>query len=339
MNRTGFIPQEVVYICRKAERISPHWDDLDLPIAGDIEVSPAYVSAADNPKTIESGLSWAKQYQKVAPTQTAAANKPTSGWQIVGLDVRSEGGRAWKVRHPKGFYVDLREDVLLDALIGAGVKPGGYLNGKYLWAKIGSQMKLIREGSALHEAMEQAGDRRASKNLGAADFVPGHVYAKRNGERMLFLGRGQTWFYNDHKNTATREPVSMWVEIPEWADGKKMVHADRQWTRETPQQFINDLGNEKTSGSVIYFRAYKAWPTLVEDTGLVLKAPAGFLAGVRKYYGKMLAEEFSYLRSFGRTSRTPANLTYCVPPAHVGELGEDIPLATQVKQFMEGVPA
>jgi len=143
----GYIPEEIVYISGKNTKLEDIWDDIESKKRSDREVTPAFVSDANNPKTIATGVTWAEggtYPRKVAnPKKETFKNVPTEGFMIVGLERRSEGGRAYKVVTPTGYYVDLREDVLLDTMLEVGIGKGGMLNGSFVWAKFGSQMKLI----------------------------------------------------------------------------------------------------------------------------------------------------------------------------------------------------
>jgi hypothetical protein len=90
------------------------------------------------------------------PTITTHFNNPITNIRVAGLETRGNGGRAYKVVIDDLYYFDLREDVLLEAMIECGINKGGILNGEYIWVKIRSHMKLIRVGSPLHKEMIKA---------------------------------------------------------------------------------------------------------------------------------------------------------------------------------------
>lgn len=177
---SGNIPQQITILTRKP-----------ITVEG-VEVMPAFVSDASNNKTLETGRSWAKEsyYNSSGKGKeyVGRENKGGEGYRILDLVVRSEGGRAYKVVSPEGFYVDLREDVLLDTIQEVGISPGGVLNGSYLFATVGSQMKLIREGSALHKELIGATARRNSKKISSKDLEVGGVYATVGGSQFVFGG-------------------------------------------------------------------------------------------------------------------------------------------------------
>ena len=121
------------------------------------KVTPAYLADASNPKTVASGIKWATTgwgYQgkrKSAPHQiTTMKNEPKNGYKIFTLEERGQGGRAYKVISPEGFYLDMREDTLLDTIYSDGIQADGVLSGKYLFGRSGSQMKLILADSEFH---------------------------------------------------------------------------------------------------------------------------------------------------------------------------------------------
>lgn len=77
-------------------------------------------------------------------------NIPKSGYRLVAVDTRTEGGRAWKVISPEGFYVDLREDVFLPLLLEKGLPADGMIDAEFQWCQNGSQLRLERVGSPAH---------------------------------------------------------------------------------------------------------------------------------------------------------------------------------------------
>jgi hypothetical protein len=129
--------------------------------------------------------------------------------RIITLEFRGDGGRAYKVVDEKNYCWDLREDVLLDAMIEVGISPGGWVNGEFVWATIGSQMKLIRVGSSLYDSLLEVKSRSLLKKIPAKDLIPGHLYKTANGKEGVFLGfvniygkgKHQTWMtsYNVNK--------------------------------------------------------------------------------------------------------------------------------------------
>jgi hypothetical protein len=200
--RSGHIPTDIVYIFGGPVRVTRRWDDADQPDDELVftEVIPAFVADSDNEKTINTGMSWAKnrctrwnsvtnKAEMIGTVQKVnLENKPISNIRVIGLEIRGQGGRAYKVITPDGFYFDLREDVLLDTMLTKGILPGGFLSGEYLWGRVGTEMKLIRVGSELYTALLEAGERTVLSYIPKNKLEVGAIYESKQGERGIFLG-------------------------------------------------------------------------------------------------------------------------------------------------------
>lgn len=189
------IPKKIIIIPAKPQYIEFDWDDFERKPVGEL-VNPAFVTDAENEKTIETGRSWAEHKnrykddikQKPLP-EVILDNNPIKDVQVVGLEKRAEGGRAWKVIvGAERYYFDFREDILLDSLIEEGSRKGGFLNGSFLWARVGSQMKLVRIGSELHKELLKADDFKKLKKIGKDDLEVGGIYQFTKDEERLFVG-------------------------------------------------------------------------------------------------------------------------------------------------------
>jgi hypothetical protein len=126
------------------------------------------------------------------PTMIERNNEPFSV-RITGLDVRSEGGRAYKVIDDDFRRFDLREDQLIEAFKHVGVEPGGKIPGKFVWGLLGSQTRLVFVGGDLHHKMVENTEalKVQKKNVVLMDRMLkfGHVYRKRDGFEYVFIGR------------------------------------------------------------------------------------------------------------------------------------------------------
>lgn len=205
--KSGHIPAEVIYVPCPSRTITIDWDDVEREDGDDVhkeEVFPVYVSDSSNSKTLATGRAWAKQnattwngkkqVTRELPPEVTRKNEPFTGVHVVGLDVRMNGGRAWKCVIDEGkYYVDLREDNLLDVMRTEGISKGGYLNGEFIWARIGTEMKLIRVGSEIHTAVLAANDRRNMKAVGKKELTPGHLYQQKNGDVLWYVGHVRGW--------------------------------------------------------------------------------------------------------------------------------------------------
>lgn len=198
-NFTGYIPERIKYVQRPPREVSDYWEHdwltpEELRRKG-VMVSEAFPIDATNKKTLETAMRWAKgrynydpKAKEIEPKITEVPNDPIPTVEVVSLDIRSEGGRAWKVLIHGTYYVDLREDVLLDSLRNGEGVVRGELTGPFVWCLVGSHMKLVRVGSKLHDAVIEAGERRDSKNVTGAALKAGDIYENRKGEKFVFLG-------------------------------------------------------------------------------------------------------------------------------------------------------
>jgi hypothetical protein len=266
----GSIPEKLLIIERDPIKVGLNWDDLEEDEENGTEVRPAFVSDAANAKTVETGRAWAEggfwAKNKKKPFETEIPNKPRSGYRVVSLEKRSEGGRAWKVISPDGYWFDLREDVLLDTLLESGVKKGGELQGSFIWARVRAEMKLVRVGSRLHAAMVEATSRRTLKKIGLKDLEHGGVYRFRNGQTGVFCGwvstvtymvEGDTYYNRTRTLVKKAEPKTMlWFRV-DAADWKKATNIAKR------------LRSESQS---LYFLTLRSSHTAVEKIGQV-KAP------------------------------------------------------------------
>lgn len=207
--RIGHIPTEVTYIYAGAQKVFQAWNDTDQPEheRAYVEVIPAFCSDANNAKTIQTGKGWAesrcviwdhetkKQVRVAQLGLKTKENELISGLRVLSLEPRYQGGQGYKVLTPDGFYFDIREDVLLDGMRTEGVAPGGILNGQYIWARVGAEMKLVRNGSDLFVALLEASERSMLHNIASKQLKVGTIYESKSGERGLFLGFVDFWDY------------------------------------------------------------------------------------------------------------------------------------------------
>lgn len=280
----GSIPEKIVIVAGKQRQVESVWDEAGLSEAADIEtVTPAFPVEAGNAKVMETARRWAKGYDNNPVTEDERDNKPFGDIRIVTLEVRREGGRAWKVVTPDNYYFDMREDVLMDTLIQEGCKPGGILKGKFVFGRVGSQMKIIRVGSRLHKALVESGQRSKKKVVNPTDFEVGGVYANKAGKVFAFLGwyatidvsftRSYTSGYNysrtfvDIGKFTKHKKVMLWVEI-----GALDTYAELPVDEdvETPvKKTFQSVVDEKFKQGQYYYMVLKKSITVIEKVGTV----------------------------------------------------------------------
>lgn len=219
---TGYIPQRLKYVQRPATNVDPNDDeDIDDTDDDDAEEKTAdtlllretFVVDAENPKTLATATRWARDK---GVTITERENSPIHSLEIVALEIRGEGGRAWKVLIDGLYYVDLRENTLLDALRAAkGGASGGQLRGPFVWAVVGSRLKLVLVGSKLHAAVIAAGERRVAAPIPSKDLEPGGIYQDKRGNKYLFLGLWDTDSFTVGEKNGVKHKVlknhGLWV--------------------------------------------------------------------------------------------------------------------------------
>lgn len=118
---------------------------------------------------------------------------------ITDLDVRTEGGRAYKVMDSERRLFDMREDQIMDAIHKFGILPGGRVPVPVVWGIAGSTLKLAIVGGTLYEEMlKNAKDLEVEKASRSAGMLPsestfkvGFIYSKKDSKQMMFLGFAQ----------------------------------------------------------------------------------------------------------------------------------------------------
>lgn len=207
----GKIPESLSIFSRPVEVIKR---DIGA-MTEEVEVRPSYVCDKASKKAHENAEQWAKGGWRgnsgMPFTREDRDNVPFTGLRIWDLEVRSEGGRAYKAITPDNMLIDLREDVFLEALITQGIGVGGELGGDYVFAFLGSQMRVVRVGSDLHAGLEKTTERKKTKPIADKDLVIGGVYRGKSGDVEIYCGHVmddgkkkqfwvKSWAYGDALN-------------------------------------------------------------------------------------------------------------------------------------------
>lgn len=189
MSKIDSIPEKLIYVYSKSTCI-----DGEL-------VYPTFIADANKPKTIETGTNWAeiKEWDKnnsgISVSKLEVNNSPVSKVRISSLEKRGRGGRAYKViitlpNKSELFYVDLREDVLMDTILEKGIDKKGILKGDFIWARVDTDMKLIRVGSKLHDKMIES-TKLNSVKISKSKLEVGGVYSNKHHTKV-YLGEFAT---------------------------------------------------------------------------------------------------------------------------------------------------
>lgn len=187
---SGSIPEKVTYFLRKRVKPYIYWEDLPMEEIS-TEVYPTYISDSENEKTLAQGKIWqalkdfnhtTKKYEE-APTATITLpNDGNHKIRIISIEFRGNGGRAYKVLLDDKYYVDLREDTLLNCIKDLGIDKGGLVKNKLIWARVNTTMKLIPVGGIIHKTLQTYEERKNRPFLKTKDLVVGGLYKDRKGE-------------------------------------------------------------------------------------------------------------------------------------------------------------
>lgn len=234
--KSGYIPDDVTIVYAPKQSVNTRWEGSPDETAFIVErdVFPAFAVPSDKTDRLKTAREWAqhKCHQWVwneekgsgkdvalgEPAEVTQKNSPQT-LHLCGLEIRDEGGRAYKVVTDEGYYFDLREDVVLELAIQCGIKKGGELGGKYLWAVMGSQMRLVREGSILHQMMKEATTRGTMKKLGSGQLDVGGVYRTKKGDTAIFLG----YVMSAKKADQAAKKKLLWVEVASYTTPEEKV--------------------------------------------------------------------------------------------------------------------
>ena len=200
----GTIPDKISYVYSKTKdvNIGCYWDIDFWENSNDtVSVYPTFPVADGDEKTLERAEKWAKDQCVVRDPITknlvsddtkveiiTVDNEPIRNIKVLSLEGRGNGGRAYKVVIDDKYYVDMREDVLVDVMLQVGIKPGGLLNGVFIWAKLGNQLRVVRVGSELHKLLDESDKKKDLPKIKKTDLEIGGVYQNRKGDKGIFLG-------------------------------------------------------------------------------------------------------------------------------------------------------
>jgi len=326
MSTRGYIPEAVEYYCQKPKKIKMTWDSAwnvkDRNVIWEGDVIPTFPIPGDaTDRRRLSAKKWAEnpngkwvdgkwiEIPTSKPDEYKFDNQPFS-IVICSLEHRGNGGRAYKVMTEDGFYFDLREDVLLEALLTEGCEPGGFLGGKFLWMMAHNSMKLIREGSQIHEDMKDATKRRAATVIPNNQLVVGCVYGgKDTKDQALFLGE---------VIVGKGRPKLLFFPLDRYGYRNK----------QTPQQEFDGYQQAQyANGGIDFYRYdFKFTHKYVEKVDEV-SLPKNHLAGIRSAalaeMRKRIDENYAMR---GHNPNKKECLKFFRPLVHMHQLGEEMPI-------------
>jgi hypothetical protein len=150
-----------------------------------MKVYPTFPVGSDQDNDLGTAKSWVKD--KSAIKVDVVDNSPIKQIRLLSLEHRGQGGRAYKVLIDGKYYVDMREDVLIDVMLTQSVADG-ILGGEFIWAKHGTQMRLVRIGSELHKLLAKSNELKDKPKINKSDLEIGGIYRSRKGDHGIFLG-------------------------------------------------------------------------------------------------------------------------------------------------------
>jgi hypothetical protein len=194
---SGYFPAKITYFLRNEKEVGVGWDDWNAEDQKKEKVFPTFPAPSDNAASMITGKAWAESRDWDATRGKTVSTFPPSveidntprKYRIVNLESRGNGGRAYKVADDENRYFDLREDVLLDAMLEVGIEPGGKLAGEYVWGRVGAATKLVRVGSELYDNILEVSFRKTIKPFKASELEIGGVYASKSGTTAIYLGQ------------------------------------------------------------------------------------------------------------------------------------------------------
>lgn len=210
--KQGSIPEKLSLYSRAPSDVRWSWDDVEGGERTE-KVRSVFITDTANKKTQETAKVWQEtnmlgyDYDDVSKTYTRKKvdrsefitahdipNVPIHNIRIVTLEIRGQGGRAYKcvadIGPIKDAYFDMREDVLLDCMFQQGISPGGILQGPFIFARVDTDMKPIRVGSLLHDKMIESTEYNQKSTI--KSFEIGNVYEDKAGNKFAYIGTGYT---------------------------------------------------------------------------------------------------------------------------------------------------
>lgn len=246
------LSNKIIFVCKEQVAVN------------DITAWKCFPVNKGSDKIMETALIWARGYnEEIDVKMFEYDNIEFDDVTITNLEIRSEGGRAYKVLvkvDNNYFYVDLRESCLMDTIKTQGIEAGGKLKGKYIFIQEGSNMKLTLIDSKAHKEAVENEKKKQIKKIANSALIPGHVYQNLSGERALFLGT----VYNKSfkiKNNSNR------YEIVEGKVDKKLIFITTYSYNNLTMKEIN----EKLDSGYLYNFKFQSSHTFREDHGSLEK--------------------------------------------------------------------
>lgn len=187
----GKIPEKIIYVCRAPHYvpIGSEFDYVDMKDGSKkfqtILATPSFIVEHDNPKTIITAEKWANYYNNTHCKSVTVENKAIKKVRITSLEKRYQDSSTYKCIVDDTYYVDLKEDILLETVLNCGIT-NGYLNSEFVWATGRGGMYLVRVGSERYKSIINYDS--LSKRV-PDPLEIGYVYSDKNLDKYLYLGK------------------------------------------------------------------------------------------------------------------------------------------------------
>lgn len=213
MAKTRSMPDTLKYVRIKATEVSQWWRGSSLP-AKKRMVRETFVVDAQNEKTLATAKKWAGGWQNDESKYDIVElpNTPFECVELVTLERRGRGGRAWKVLIDGAYYVDMREETLLECLINGPGVSDGMIKGPFVWANAGQGLRITRVESNDHKTATKVEKlKKPAARIKKKDLIIGGVYATPAGSESTFLGYVDVDTVSHNLKLSTSSNVQLWA--------------------------------------------------------------------------------------------------------------------------------
>lgn len=274
---SGYLPERVTYVCAKPEK-SEIWDEEGEKKIASFKVVPAF--PVETGRKLDTAIRWAES-GGYKPKCEDLPNDPIKEVEIMGLEERGNGGRAYKVTLNGKYYVDMREDVILETIFDGGILPGGKLVGEYVWGKYGAQMKLIKVGSETYKRFKAGVNTSIVKDLANSDIKIGGVYKTKSDNLFLYLGPHYTYDLNyevhhcgrqdvHRAHSLTKKRVHVFINLYTGYYKKNYNGKIEDVLKAKPADHLNHFSGDKRKPISVgyYVNLYKSMPKFIQELGV-----------------------------------------------------------------------
>ena len=318
----SYIPDQLVYVSRSNREMVRNSFRKAGEGAACFSTFPVPVS-----KNLDKNLETARKWATVWPNKDAnyteeTVNNTPRFYKILGIDIRGNGGRAYKVADENDRLFDLREDTLLDCVFNAEIKDCGRISDPLVWAVIGAQKHLIRVGSDLHvkllaetsaikavETKTNSGAYFTKSNLTPGKFYKASPMAKA---RYFFIGYINTYEREPGQchgffNTGVKEKIpkllaarkaALFVQINNYGSSSRSIEEDIKCVKKIASEPIKYKINDTTRYTFFSIEIKTSCKFLVEEdgSGVTKEEVVAIFNKVKESQKMMLADDLNKIK-------------------------------------------